>query len=367
MGFLGVGVCYEFDGKHGAAAADFADDVEFVDEGAELFAGDVFDAGGAGVEVPLFHGFDGGKCCGAGDGVAAVGAAEAAGLDLVEEFGAAGDGGEGHTAGDALGGGDEVGFDAFVVGGEPAAGAAEACLDFVRDEDDALFAGPGDQLRQEAFGGDDEATFALDGFDKDCGDVFGANLLFDHVNDLGGGFLATQIAIAVGVAHGGAVDLGGEGAEALLVGGGLGGEGHGEVGAAVVGVVEDDDGVAAGGCAGDFDGVFYGFGAGVEEYGALVEVAGSELVEFFGDGYVAFVGCDHEAGVGEVGGCFTYGVYDFGGGGADGGDGDAGAEVGEGVAVDIDDDAAVGVRCVDGQGGGYAGGDVGGAAGCEFG
>ena len=78
---------------------------------------------------------------GAGDRVAAVRAAEAADVHGVHQLGAAGDGGQRQAAGDALGGGDQVGHDALVVAGEPVAGAAEAGLDLVGDEHDAVARG----------------------------------------------------------------------------------------------------------------------------------------------------------------------------------------------------------------------------------
>ena len=87
---------------------------------------------------------------GARDRVAAVGAAEAAGVDGVHQLGPAGDGGERQAAGDALGGRDEVGDDALVVAGEPVTGAAEAGLDLVGDEDDAVLAAPLGDRRAEA-------------------------------------------------------------------------------------------------------------------------------------------------------------------------------------------------------------------------
>ena len=72
------------------------------------------------------HRLDRAERGGAGDRVAAVGAAEAAGVHRVHDLGAAGDPGQRQAAGDALGGGDQVGHDALVLAGEPVAGAAEA-------------------------------------------------------------------------------------------------------------------------------------------------------------------------------------------------------------------------------------------------
>ena len=103
-----------------------------------------------------------------------------------------------------------------MVDGEPFAGAAEAGLDFVGDEDDALVLGPGSKGRQEALGRDDEAALALDGFDDERGHQVPADLLFDHGDGalcgLGAG--EVRILLAVRVAHRHAVDLGRERAKA---------------------------------------------------------------------------------------------------------------------------------------------------------
>jgi hypothetical protein len=129
-----------------------------------------------------------------------------------------------------------------VVDGEPVAGAAHAGLDLVGDEDDAVGAAPLGDRREEALGGDDETALTLDRLDDDAGEVLGADLLLHLVDGLLGGLGAGE-SVVQRVAHRGAVDLGGEGAEAGLVGHVLRGHRHGEVGAAVVGAVHDDDGV----------------------------------------------------------------------------------------------------------------------------
>ncbi|GFJ91492.1 hypothetical protein Prum_051340 [Phytohabitans rumicis] len=108
-------------------------------------------------------------------------------MDGVHEFGSAGDGGERQAAGDALGGGDQVGDDRLRLACEPCSGAAEAGLDFVGDEHGAGLSGPVGQGGEKTFGGYDEAAFALDGFDQDGGDVVGADLLVDLFQGVGGG------------------------------------------------------------------------------------------------------------------------------------------------------------------------------------
>ena len=100
-------------------------------------------------------------------GLPPYGAAEAAGVRGVHDLGAAGHGRQGKAARDALGGRDQIGNDAEVLAREHLAGAGEAGLDLVGDEDDVVRAAPVDERRQEAVGGDDEAALALDRLDDD--------------------------------------------------------------------------------------------------------------------------------------------------------------------------------------------------------
>src|SRR5690606_16514197 len=86
---------------------------------------------------------------------------------------------------------------------------------------------------------------------------------------------------------------------------------------------------------------------------------------FFGHPDVVLVGGDHEAGVGEAGGLLGDGGRDRGVGGADAGDRDAGGQIDERIAVDVDEHPAVGVGGVDGPGGADARRDGGSAAGGE--
>ena len=65
-------------------------------------------------------------------------------------LGPAGDRGQRQPAGDALGQGEQVGDHALVVAGEPVAGAAEAGLDLVGEEQHAVVVRPRGQRGQEA-------------------------------------------------------------------------------------------------------------------------------------------------------------------------------------------------------------------------
>ena len=245
-----------------------------------------------------------------------------------------------------------------MLGGEPCSGAGEARLHLVGDEHHAVGLAPINKRGKKSRCGHDEATLALHGLDDHGGQRGGADLGLDAADGgLGGGFAGQPVAVRVGRRH--PVDLGCERAELRLVGHGLGGQRHRHVGAAVVGVVEGDDGLPAGGEPCHLDGVLHGFGARVEEGGALLVIAGGHGVEPLGEFHVALVRGDHETGVGEAGGLLGHRCRDTGMRCADAGDGDARAQVDERVSVDVDDDAAVGICRVDRCGRADAGRDGG--------
>ena len=54
-----------------------------------------------------------------------------------------------------------------MIAGEGAAGAGEAGLDFVGDHEGVALGAEGADVAQEAFGRDDDAALALDGFEQD--------------------------------------------------------------------------------------------------------------------------------------------------------------------------------------------------------
>ena len=213
-----------------------------------------------------------------------------------------------------------------------------------------LLAAPVGDPGQPARRRDDEAALALDRLDEHRGAVVLADLGVHGLHEGVEGLVRARLDAtgpAVGVGHRGAVDLTGERTEAVLVGHVLRRQRHREVGPAVVGVVEHDDRVAAGVVAGDLDGVLHRLGPGVEQRRALLVGARGELGQLLADLDVLLVGRDHEAGVGEVGDLPLDRLDHARGGVADGGDGDAGAEVDELVAVDVDEDAAAGPLDVD--------------------
>ena len=112
----------------------------------------------------------------------------------------------------------------------------------------------------------------------------------------------------------------------------------------MVGVVEGDDRVPAGGHPGDLDRVLHRLGAGVEQRRALlVIVPGVSSLSFSATVDVLLVRRDHEAGVGEVGDLGLHAFDHPRRGVADRGHGDARAEVDQLVVVDVEDDPAAGL------------------------
>ncbi len=280
----------------------------------------------------------------------------------VHQFGAAGDCGQRQPAGDALGSGDQVGHYAFVVAGEPVTGAAEAALNLVGDEHSAVVAAPLRKPWQKAVRWHDEATLALNRFDDHRRHLVLAHLHVHQRFELSERLVRDVLGIArpaVGVGHRHAVDVGREGPEPMLVGHVFGGERHGQVGAAVVGVVEAHHGGASGGHARDLDGVLDRLGARVEQGRLLGVIARGEFGELFGHLDVALVRGDHEAGVGELLHCLVHASHDSRRSVADRCHGDARAEVDQVVAVGVDQNAAAGFDDVGRQGGRDAVGDAG--------
>ena len=161
----------EFDADHEAEAADLADAGVLVGELVELgfevgaYFGDVFE------EVGALDLVDDGDGDGTGERTTAEGGAVHAGGDgcrgaLGREHGA-----DGEASGEGLGDRDDVGHCVEVLKAEPLAGASEAALDLVGDEEGsggvAELAGGGEELGRDGV----DASFALDGLDEDGADV----------------------------------------------------------------------------------------------------------------------------------------------------------------------------------------------------
>src|SRR6478736_4550895 len=119
---------------------------------------------------------------------------------------------------------------------------------------------------------------------------------------------------------------------------------------AVIAVVEGDAGPLLRELAGDLERVLDSLGAGVEQCALLLVVARGHAVEGLGDAHVRLVRRDHEARVRELGRLRLDRLDDLRVRVAERRHGDAGAEVDEGVAVRVDDDAAAGSYGLDRDG-----------------
>ena len=202
---------------------------------------------------------------GAGNGVAAEGRAERAGVEQVGEVGAGEAGAEGKAAAKRLGQGEHIGLDAKLLPGEEGAGAAHAGLHLVHQEQEVVLLAERSDAFDELGRGGDDAALGLDGLEHD-----GDGLIRE--GGLDGGEV---VVIGIGKADGHRV----EALLDLLLGGG---RAHGQ-GPAVEALIEGDHFVAAAVGrapeAGDLDHILVGLGAGVGEEGA---VAARELGEALG-------------------------------------------------------------------------------------
>ena len=149
------------------------------------------------------------------DRVADVGAADRAVAGRVHDLRLAEHARERQPGGDRLGDRDQVGLDAVVLDREHPAGAAEAGLHLVDDEDDPVPVADRAHAREELRRRDDEAALALDGLDDDRRDVLRRDLRDERALERGERGVGVDAAVLVRERH--AVDLGRERAEARLV------------------------------------------------------------------------------------------------------------------------------------------------------
>src|ERR1700688_3213617 len=92
--------------------------------------------------------------------------------DPVHDFGLAHRDAERHSGSNALGHADDVGMDATVLNGKPFAGTADAALDFIHYQQDAVLVADAAQLFHEDCWSNDISAFALNRLDKNRGDFF---------------------------------------------------------------------------------------------------------------------------------------------------------------------------------------------------
>ena len=232
-----------------------------------------------------------------GDRVADVGAADAADDGRVHDLGPAEHARERQAVGDRLRDADQVGLDARVLDPEEPAGAAEARLHLVDDQDDPVAVADRADTFDELGRRDDEPAFALHRLEHDRGDALGPDRGRECLLERAERVLGRHAAVGVRERH--PVDLGRERAEARLVGVHLRGERQREQRAPVERALERDHRRAARVGARELDGVLDGLGAGVEERGLDRPRDRHALAQALGELRVRLVGDDREIGVGE--------------------------------------------------------------------
>ncbi len=124
------------------------------------------------------------------DRIAAEGRCVRAGSP-VHHIGASNDCAERHSAGDALGGRDDVRNEPEVLRREHLTRAAHPALHLVGDDQDAVLVGEPAQFVEKSFGWNHIAAFTLDRLDHKCGYVFRGNFMtekdiLDIADALGG-------------------------------------------------------------------------------------------------------------------------------------------------------------------------------------
>ena len=187
-----------------------------------------------------------GESGGAGKRIAGESSAEAAGSGRVHDFGAAGDGGKRQSTAQGFRSDENVGLDAVAFAGEERAGASEAGLHFIGDEENAVLVAEIDEHFEIVRRRSDESAFTQDRFGNDRGDFFIGDDALESIFEMaraveiaGGIFQVVRAAITVGERD--AVNLAGERRETGLIRMRLAGESERHHGAAVESVFEGDD------------------------------------------------------------------------------------------------------------------------------
>lgn len=338
LGPEGFGVDFggDFDSDEEASSSDFFDVGEVhVLEKVEGFLAELGDALG---DASGFELGEGGEGDGGSEGVTSEGAAVVAGDEDFHDVVFADGGADGEeSSAEGFTDGHDVGFGVgFLHPGEFFAGAVEADLDFVPDEEGLGLVAEFADLGHPSGGGEEDSSLGLDGFGED-GDGIGGD----------------GVAEGLDVAEGDGDESGGERPEVLFISG-FGGESDDSGGASVEVVFEDDDfglvfgdvfdGVAP--FSGEFDGGLDGFGAGVHGADAVGFAEFGEGVEEESD-----FGVDEgAAGDGDMVELVSEGLDDVGGE-VSVGDGGVGADaVDELVSLFVPDSGVFSFDDIDGQG-----------------
>ena len=206
---------------------------------------------------------DHGQRRGDGQRIAGISAAKASRRRSIHHFCPAGDRGEREPARQTLGGHDDVGIDSVVLQCEKLAGAREAGLDLVGDQQHAVLVAQLPQPAHERRRGHIETAFPLHGFDDDRGDPLRIDVRLEQPVDRRDGCFDADAVQPDGKRR--VIDLGRKRAEPGLVRRDFAGERHRHHRAAVKRSRERDDAAAARRGAGDLHRILDGLRAGGEE------------------------------------------------------------------------------------------------------
>src|SRR5579872_4624363 len=239
-------------------------------QGAEFGHGVVAGFGGAGGQIFFLHEIDIGESGGAGDGIASEGGEMVAGFEGSGDFGAGGEGAQGESVGDAFGGDQDVGDDSVVLDGKHFAGAGEAGLDFVGDEEDVVLVEDFLYFFEIILWRNNDSAFAHHRLGDEGRHVAGrseANYVIDGFGALASAFFRIIAPLrAVGVGCGSEGYAWGVWASAFFAAL-VAGDAKGAPAASVKAGVERNVFVLAGVEAGQLHGAFDGFGSAVTEEG----------------------------------------------------------------------------------------------------
>ena len=205
---------------------------------------------------------------------------------------------ERHAAGHALGDRDQVRLDAGVLDGEHAPRAAEARLDLIGDEHDAVAVAQAAQAAQQLRRRGVEAAFTEHRLDDDRRHARRVHVRLEQLFERSQGVLHRDA--VVGDREGQVIDLRQHRPEAGFVGLHLAGEADARERAAVKAAGKGDDRGALGVKARDLDGVLDRFRAGGEKDRLLRGCSGCECVQLLGERDVALVGGYLKTGVREL-------------------------------------------------------------------
>ena len=236
-----------------------------------------------------------------------------------------------------------------MLGREHRAGTSEAGLHFVGDEKNAVPLAGLLQNREEFARRRDETAFAKHGFDDDGGDSFGRHHALESIlevmraENIACGILQRiRATIAVGIRD--AVNVRGKGFEAGFVRMRFAGQRHSQHRSAMKRVFEADDRRTPRIGAGDFHGVFDGFGAAVHENRLSWRTRRGRANSVFPRAQYIFRRGDAEAGMDECVELFANGRNHARRAMARIHDADASGEVEEAIAVHVFEHGAFGAR-----------------------